>query len=312
MWIYLCIMISICFQFPATSQESTQDPNPQLDKKSDTQSQPPTLTQLIDAIWEKDLSFLSNHEINIRETYRLPQDLQENARNELVDSLAIHDQKIVNHFQELIVKYPRESDPVLALGNFYDDRGKEHIAFKYWSKAKNLNPSDPAVWNNLASFYTHNGEIQKSFKYFEKSLDLEPDGWIYYHNFANTVFLFRKDVKEYYKLNEQQVFDKAFELYELARKQAPENFELAEDIAKSYYIVRPYRVEKALQAWKQAFEIADSDHQKQSVMIHQSRWLLRKGLIDDALNMINQVSLPDLISLKVRVKKTILKKRENI
>ena len=45
---------------------------------------------------------------------------------------------------------------------------------------------------------------------------LEPDEPVYYQNFATTVYLYRKDAREFYHIGEQQVFDKALDLYRQA------------------------------------------------------------------------------------------------
>ena len=72
-----------------------------------------------------------------------------------------------------------------------------------------LDPKNPAVWNNLANFYGEHGPITNAFVDYAQAIALEPAEPVYYQNFATTVYLFRKDVREFYNINEQQVFDKA-------------------------------------------------------------------------------------------------------
>ena len=70
---------------------------------------------------------------------------------------------------------------------------------------------------------------------------------------GDTVFLFRKDAREFYGITEQQVFDKALGLYAEALKLDPKNFPLASDVAQTYYGIRPMRLDDALKAWTSTF-----------------------------------------------------------
>jgi len=85
---------------------------------------------------------------------------------------------------------------------------------------------------------------------------LNPKEPVYYHNFGTTVFLFRKDAMEHYRINEQQVFDKALELYAQAIKHDPTDFPLATDVARTYYGIKPPRPEEALRSWTNALSLA--------------------------------------------------------
>ena len=69
---------------------------------------------------------------------------------------------------------------------------------------------------------------------------------MYYQNLATTVYLYRKDAKEFYGIDEQQVFDKSLALYRKAMQLDPDNFPLATDYAESYYGIRPLRTNDAL------------------------------------------------------------------
>ena len=90
--------------------------------------------------------------------------------------------------------------------------------------------------------------------YYAKAIELDPAESVYYQNLATTVYLFRKDAKEFYDINEQQVFDKSLALYHKAVQLDPDNFPLATDYAQSYYGIRPLRTNDALVAWTNALK----------------------------------------------------------
>lgn len=254
----------------------------------------------------------SEHEKKFLETFDLTEDDRLPAQETLQKLWADEENKIEKSFLDITRKYPESSDAVVALGNYFNDRGLEFKAFEQWEKALVMAPEDPAIWNNLAGYYTHNGDINKAFEYFEKAVSLPPPHWVYYHNFGNVVFLFRKDSMEHYRLDEQEIFDKAFDIYAQAQALEPANFELARDIANSYYLVRPPRFAKAIASWEGVLHIASNDHERQDVLIHLARWELKANNPDKALEYINQVTLPEHATLKKRVKKNILKAQENI
>src|SRR6266566_1181525 len=141
-------------------------------------------------------------------------------------------------YDEFLRRHPDHARAHLAFGSFLNDTQDEEGALQHWEKARELDPKNPAAWNNLANYYGHRSPVKKAFEYYAKAIELNQNERIYYQNLATTVFLFRKDAMEFYKIDEQQVFDKALELYRQAMKLDPGNFVLASDYAQSYYGIR--------------------------------------------------------------------------
>ena len=142
-------------------------------------------------------------------------------------------------YDAFLAAHPDHARARLAYGGFLSDIGEEEPAFKQWEKARDLDPKNPVAWNNLANFYGHNGPVTNAFACYARALELQPGEPLYFHNYATTVFLFRKDAMEYFKLTEPQVFDKALGLYRQARALDPDNFLLATDLAQCYYVMKP-------------------------------------------------------------------------
>lgn len=262
----------------------------------------------IAALLDKEDTFRDDSHRRLLDTFALEsEEAGAAARQQLQLEVSQWETDMEAAWEDLIATYPDHSDPLLHYGNFFNNRGLEDKALEQWKKALDLNPDDPAIWNNIAGYHTHNGDIRKAFEYFEKAVSLEPAHWVYFHNFANAVFLFRRDSMDYYRLNEQQIFDKAFAIYRRAMETAPDNFELAYDVANSYYIVKPARFDKALAAWEHAFSVAASETDRQDVLIHLARWNLKAGNPQKALEIIDRVDLPEHGELRKRVKKNILR-----
>src|SRR5882757_3806847 len=122
-------------------------------------------------------------------------------------------------------------------------------------------------------------------------------------NLATTVYLFRKDAREFYGINEQQVFDKALGLYLQAMKLDPDNFPLATDYAQSYYGIKPLRTNDALVAWTNTLAIAHDDVEREGVYLHLARIKMSIGQFDESRGLLAAVTngaLSDMNSHLVR------------
>jgi len=186
----------------------------------------------------------------------------------------------------------------LAYGSFLNDIGDEEGAHMQYENSMQLDPKNPAVWNNLANYYGEHSPVTKSFEYYAQAIKLKPDEPVYYENFATTVYLFRKDAREYFHLDEQQVFDKALDLYRQAMQLAPNNFPLATDYAETYYGIKPLRTNDALAAWTNALVIAHTDAERQGVELHLARLKTYAGRFVEAQTHLNMVTNEAFLQLK--------------
>ena len=185
-------------------------------------------------------------------------------------------------YRDFLRRHPKHTRARLAYGSFLNDTGEEDDAVAEWDKAREIEPQNPAAWNNLANHYGHRGPVEKAFAYYEKAISLNPNEPVYLQNLATTTYLFRRDAMSYYKITEPQVFDRALELYGKALKLDPKNFILAHDLAQSYYGIKPLRTADALAAWNQALPLANDDVEREGIYLHLARVELNSGLFQDA------------------------------
>jgi tetratricopeptide (TPR) repeat protein len=204
-------------------------------------------------------------------------------------------------YEDFIARHPAHVGSRLAYASFLEDIHDEDGAMVQLEKAKEIDPKSPAVWNNLANHYGHVGPVKKAFEYYAKAIELNPAEPVYYQNFATTVYLFRKDAMEYYNITEQQVFDKALALYAKAFKRDPQNFNLATDLAQTYYGIRPVRTDDALRAWTNALAIAHDEIEREGVYIHFARFKWLAGRTNEARAHLNAVTNEMYAELKRRL-----------
>jgi tetratricopeptide (TPR) repeat protein len=208
-------------------------------------------------------------------------------------------------YEDFIAHHPDHAHIRLAYGSFLNDTHDEEGAVAQWDKARELDPKNPAVWNNLANYYGHRSPVKKAFEYYAKAIELDDKEAVYYENLATTVYLFRVDAEEYYHLNETQVFDKALDLYRKAIALDPDNFVLFSDYAESFYGTKPPRWQDGLTAWTQALKIAHDDVERQGVYIHLARINLKLGRFDDARRNLDIVTNSMYIPLKKRITRNL-------
>jgi tetratricopeptide (TPR) repeat protein len=193
-------------------------------------------------------------------------------------------------YEDFLQRHPQHVKARLAFGSFLNDTGDEDGAVAQWDAARELAPTNPAPWNNLANIYGHHGPVKKALEYYGKAIELDPNESVYYHNLAVTVYLFRPDAREYYHLTEQEVFDKALALYRQAIKLAPDDFVLFSDYAESFYGTNPPRWKDGLEAWTEALKIAHDDAEREGVFVHLARINIKLGNYDAARERLNAVT----------------------
>jgi tetratricopeptide (TPR) repeat protein len=208
-------------------------------------------------------------------------------------------------YESFLRNHPDSARGFLAYGSFLNDIGDEDGAKVQYENSKQLDPKNPAVWNQLANYYGENGELTNAFADYTEAIRLDPAEPVYYQNFATTVYLYRKDAREFYGINEQQVFDKALGLYQQAMKLAPQNLVLAVDYAESYYGIKPLRTNDALVAWTNALTIAKDDNEREGVLLHLARVKTAAGFYDEAQAHLDAVTNAAFADLKNRLVRSL-------
>lgn len=208
-------------------------------------------------------------------------------------------------YEDFLKRHPNHVEARIAYASFLGDLKDEQSAEEQLEKALALDTNNPAIYNNLANIYGHIGPVKKAFEYYDRALQLNPLEPVYYQNLGTTVYLFRTDAKEYYHINEQQVFDKTFLLYSNAMRLDPMNFPLASDVAQTYYGLRPIPTDRALRAWTNALSIAHDEIEREGVFIHFARLKLLTGRFAEAQAHLDAITNTMYAELKARLERNL-------
>jgi tetratricopeptide (TPR) repeat protein len=212
---------------------------------------------------------------------------------------------VIQAYEDFIKAHPKHSRARVAYASLLGDVKGEEAAEEQLEKALTIDTNNPAIYNNLANIYGHIGPVTNAFAFYERAIQLSPEEPVYYHNLGTTVYLFRKDSAEYYHLNEQQIFSKAFQLYSNAIRLDPDNFNLASDVAQTYYGIKPLRTEEALTAWTNTFKIAHDEIEREGVHVHFARVKYLAGRYAEARTHLNVVTNEMYADLKSRLLRRI-------
>jgi tetratricopeptide (TPR) repeat protein len=229
-------------------------------------------------------------------------------------------QPVIKGYEDFLTAHPNHVNARIAYGSFLNDIGEEDSAEAQWKRASEIDPKNPAPWNNMANGHGHNGDTKKAFEYYTKAMELDPTEPVYVQNLATTTFLFRQDAMEYYKITEQQVFARAMELYRKALSLDPENFSLAAELAQTYYGIKPPKLgdtnairaaemklgDEALAAWKAAQKLSNNELEREGIHLHFARWQINLGRYAEARTSLASITNEPWVATK----KTLIRKLE--
>lgn len=234
-------------------------------------------------------------------------------------------ESVESGYVDFLRRNPGHTRARLAFGSMLSDFGRGDEAVAQWEKARELDPRNPATWNNLADHFSHVGPARKCLEYFAKAVELAPQEPLYRYNLATAVAVFRVDARDLYRLpDDQAVLRKAIELYRDARQLTPADFKLATDLAQVYYLLQPAPaadaagrvrareafVAEGVRAWQDAEKLARDELDRQGVAIHLARFCGMHGQYAEARKQLAIVAHPGLADVKARVARSLDEKEK--
>ncbi|HTI98007.1 MAG TPA: hypothetical protein VL527_03810 [Dongiaceae bacterium] len=204
-------------------------------------------------------------------------------------------------YLNFLTAHPNHARAHVSYGSFLNDTTDAAAALAQWEIARGLDPSIPAVWNNLANYYAENGPTTNAFADYAKAIELNPHEPLYYHNLGRVIYLFNQEAAGYFHLTEAETFAKVLTLYRQAQQLAPDDFPLASDIAQTYNAIRPFPADAALQAWNDALRLAHDDVEREGVRLHLARIKIQTGALDAARTQLTAVTNAMYASLKAKL-----------
>src|SRR5690606_30861583 len=88
------------------------------------------------------------------------------------------------------------------------------------------------------------------------------------------------------------------------------DFQLAADVAQTFYGIQPFRPDEALRAWTNAFNLARDDEERAGVNLHFARINIKAGRLDVAEAHLNSVTNQSHLEVKRRLTRVLSEARE--
>lgn len=208
-------------------------------------------------------------------------------------------------YADFIQRHPRHISGRIAYADFQVGAGDEDGARETLENALLIDTNSAVVYSDLGHLYTHTGPVRKAFDCFARAIELDPKEPEYFQNFGTLVYLFRRDAMEIYGITEQQVFDKAMNLYSNWLRLDPTNFPAACDVASTYFGIQPLRAGDALQSWTNALSLARSSVEQEEVRLNIARIQIAARQFAAARTSIDSVTNAALADTKQRLLRAV-------
>jgi len=205
----------------------------------------------------------------------------------LVAVLKGHLTEIESTYETYLETHPDDARAHNLFGNVCADLLKDdHRALSHWEKAVELDPDYADAHNNIGTYWLHFGGAGKAMDRFRKAVKLDPTGPDYHFNLGQAYYLFRYVAQEKYGWSLADVFEHAIEESRTGSELKPDDFELAEDYAMTFFGAESFGVTPdwaaARTAWKRCRTLAGNDGQVFMITLNMARVELRAGAPADA------------------------------
>ncbi len=140
-----------------------------------------------------------------------------------------------NLYDDLIARYPNESEPHVALGEYLLYLGQNEAAYKQWAIALQLDPKRPDIIAAQADLLLQTGQIVTAADALESAASLDPKNASYLYGLAHIYTLFRRDLMASRHLTENELITRGTEYFRQAAELEPQNLTYAKAYAEAFY-----------------------------------------------------------------------------
>ena len=113
---------------------------------------------------EADEAALEDVEKFVKDSERFEEQGAPGSRAALAAKIDQRLQTVEQAYEDFLMRNPKHVEARLAYGSFLNETGNEEDAIVQWEKAREIDPKNPAAWNNLANIFGHIGPVKKAFQ----------------------------------------------------------------------------------------------------------------------------------------------------
>jgi len=177
-------------------------------------------------------------------------------------------------------RYPNNPRANNYYGEYlYDFRGQQMDALSHWRKAMQLDPEYAPPYNNMGIHNFHRGEYERGLTQLEKALELDPENPDYLYNMVQMYMIHFPQIGEIKERSREKLYKDAMKMAAKAADIAPDDFDIVQDHAVSFFAAENFGVEPdweaAADAWKRVVPLARSEDEQFYALLNLGRVLLR-------------------------------------
>jgi Tfp pilus assembly protein PilF len=203
-------------------------------------------------------------------------------------------------YYQLVRDHPQSVPAQNALAAFLSKNGKAEAAIEHWRIAQRLQPDNGEAANSLGGAYLRMGRVREAAQQFLLAVRSESDNPDYHFDLANVEFLFRSDLTAAWKIDSEELLQRALFHFREASRLAPTDLENARAYAETFYGMPNPDWEEAQIAWQHYLELSTD---RNFAYLHLARVSLKRHKKAEALSFLDKVSGSPYSEVKEKLRK---------
>src|SRR6266567_8181943 len=159
-------------------------------------------------------------------------------------------------YYQLVRDNPQSVPAQNALAAFLLKNGKAEAAIEHWRTAQRLQPDNGEAANSLGGAYLREGRVREAAEQFLLAVRSESDNPDYHLDLGNVEFTFRRDLTAAWKIDSEELLQRALFQFREASRLAPTDPEYARAYAETFYGMPNPDWSEAQVAWQHYLEVS--------------------------------------------------------
>lgn len=217
-------------------------------------------------------------------------------------------QSVIDDYEVLISQAPDYAQAFISYGILLQNVGEHNAGYAMFVKADEIDPYLPIVKNQLGNYMAEEGKYMEAYGFFTLARDLEPTESLYHYQIGNVLHSFRKLILDDKIFDEEQLDEQMQQSFLNAVLNEPGNLQYRIRYAQSFFDIRNPDWDTALKQWHEMIELAESDFDKQLILLYTARCRLEMNHTSAAKKLLKRIDHPNLQDSKAELKGLIAAK----
>ena len=203
-------------------------------------------------------------------------------------------------YYQLVRDNPRSVPAQNALAAFLWKNGKAEAAVLHWRTAQLLEPENGEAASSLGGAYLRMGRVRQAAEQFLLAVRFESDNPDYHFDLGNIEFVLRDDLTAAWKIDSEELLQRALFQFREASRLAPTDLEYARAYAETFYGMPNPDWEEAQIAWQHYLELSTN---RNFGYLQLARVSLKRHKKAEALSFLDKILDPSYFRIKEKLRK---------